>query len=134
MAKQKKTVYKKKEKKGALLPQILRKIPAIPQKYLIIIVWFFGFLAILLLISCVALIQGYFVKKEERVKALNQLVRAQNLIKEHPEEAEVYYTAALYALRLRDYETAKTYLNQALFLNPDMQEVQVLLQQIEGRL
>lgn len=80
------------------------------------------------------LLQEYFTQKEERNEILDRLMRAQEVIKEHPDQSDAYYTAALYALRLKDFETAKTYLNQALFLNPDMNEAKILLQQIEAKL
>lgn len=75
----------------------------------------------------------FFEVKNERAETIQRLTKAQTIIKNHPDQASAYYTAALFAIRLKDYETAREYLKQALFLNPEMHDAKKILPQIEER-
>lgn len=138
LKKSKKTFYKKKppktQKKPTQLPHINRSISEIPRMYLIGGVWGMAVLTLILLASNILLLQMYFELKNVRTQTLMRLAKAQTLIQEHPDQAEAYYTAAVHLTQVKDYETAKTYLEKALFLNPGMDEAKKLLEQIEVKL
>lgn len=133
----KKTFYKKKEvkkkKQKKELPHYYRIITAFSPFYYYVLCAFLGVLAVFF-ISLIIILSAHYAKiKKERVEVLERLAYAQEIIKNHPDQPGAYYSAGLFAIQIKDFETAKEYLRQALFLNPEMSGVKKVLQQIEQR-
>ncbi len=131
----KKTFYKKKEikkqKQKKELPHYYRIITALSPFYYSVIFAFLGALSVFFIVLIIFLSLHYATVKKERVEVLQRLSYAQEIIKNHPDQPGAYYTAGLFAIQIKDYETAKEYLKHALFLNPEMSEAKKILQQVE---
>lgn len=118
-----KKVYKKAKPKE--FPSNYRTIPEKLNRDEV--VFFVGTLVIVLamLIISLDLYSNFAAQKrtnEERTKVLNQLSFWSNEVKIHPNYRDAYFSLALLNFRLRDMDSARKNLNEALKLDPNFEK------------
>ena len=122
----KKKFYKKaKQKESKKFPSNYRTIPEKLNRDET--VFFVGSLviAIAMLIISLDLYSNFAAQKrinEERVRVLNQLNFWGNEVKIRPNYRDAYFSLALLNFRLRDMESARKNLNEALRLDPNFEK------------
>lgn len=97
------------------------------------------FLLVYLLFSSV-LLSGFSIflarfyqsLKKEREKEIARLVYWQDVIKKHPNFPSAYYNGALHAFLLKDKKQAVELLNKAIFLDPNFEAAEKLLDDISS--
>ncbi|MBI4097412.1 MAG: hypothetical protein HY426_00045 [Candidatus Levybacteria bacterium] len=128
-----KKVYKKAKPKQ--FPSNYRSIPERLNRDKT--VFFVGFLAILLAILIISLdlYSNFTTQKklnEERISVINQMSFWESEIRKRPDYRDAYFSLALLSFRLRDMDSARRNLNEALRLDPNFEKGRELEKLLEN--